>query len=87
MIFTPAKIFQIKKIHQKPPFGGRFFLLLILLLIISFPVESQLLTLQGHGSEVWSVAYSPDGKTLASDSYKTIKLWDLGFLPALYLMK
>src|SRR5258708_38703076 len=31
-----------------------------------------------HDGTVYSVAYSPDGKTLASGSYdKTIKLWDV----------
>ena len=35
-------------------------------------------TLQGHTNEVVSVAYSPDGKTLASASYDgTLKLWDV----------
>jgi len=35
-------------------------------------------TLQGHEGYVLSVAYSPDGKTLASGSWdKTIKLWDV----------
>ncbi len=35
-------------------------------------------TLKGHTNRVTSVAYSPDGKTLASGSYdKTIKLWDV----------
>jgi WD40 repeat protein len=35
-------------------------------------------TLKGHTSPVWSVAFSPDGKTLASGSWDgTIKLWDV----------
>src|SRR5258705_2632345 len=35
-------------------------------------------TLQGHTQAVVSVAYSPDGKTLASASYDgTLKLWDV----------
>ncbi len=35
-------------------------------------------TLKGHEHVVWSVAYSPDGKTLASASWDgTIKLWDV----------
>ncbi|MCC5666113.1 hypothetical protein LC653_19845 [Nostoc sp. CHAB 5784] len=34
--------------------------------------------LQGHDSDVWSVSFSPDGKTLASSSSDyTIKLWNL----------
>ncbi|NJM74339.1 MAG: hypothetical protein HC862_32210 [Scytonema sp. RU_4_4] len=35
-------------------------------------------TLEGHSSYVWSVAFSPDGKTIASGSWdNSIKLWDV----------
>lgn len=37
-------------------------------------------TLTGHSSDVESVAWSPDGKTLASSSDKTIMLWNVEML-------
>ena len=41
-------------------------------------IENLLQTLKGHSNWVWSVAYSPDGQTLASGSDDTtIKLWNV----------
>ena len=37
----------------------------------------ELLTLKGHTSTVWGVAFSPNGKSLGSGSWDhTVKIWD-----------
>ena len=41
------------------------------------PERRQLVTIEGHNDTVQALAFSPDGKTLATASYdKDIKLWD-----------
>ena len=40
-------------------------------------VSRQVFTLRGHGGEVISVAFSPDGKSIVSGSDdKLVKIWD-----------
>jgi WD40 repeat protein len=38
----------------------------------------ELLTLRGHETTVWCVAFSPDGKTIASTSNDATLLWETG---------
>src|SRR5687767_9057953 len=60
----------------------RYFLAssLAMLLVVSamccVRTRHELATLKGHDYTVFSVAFSPDGKTLASASWATVKLWD-----------
>ncbi len=42
---------------------------------LSFIKYDLIKTLTGHTHIVYSVSFSPDGKTIASGSYKEIKLW------------
>ncbi|MBN3870961.1 hypothetical protein [Nostoc sp. JL33] len=51
-------------------------------------IGGQIHTLQGHSNSVNSVAFSPNGKTLASGSNdNTIKLWDVGTGREIYTLQ
>ncbi|CAI7662679.1 unnamed protein product [Penicillium bialowiezense] len=71
LAFTPVQsIIRETFLHEKPR------LIEILPVAMEF-WNSNLQTLEGHSSSVQSVAFSPDGQTVASGSYdQTIKLWD-----------
>jgi hypothetical protein len=50
--------------------------------------EQEVARLPGHGSYVWSLAFSPDGETLISGSGDfTIRFWDTSPLAKRYLAR
>ncbi|MCD4782660.1 MAG: hypothetical protein K8T10_02395 [Candidatus Eremiobacteraeota bacterium] len=42
---------------------------------MSHPDKKCIITLEGYLNYVLSVAFSPDGKYIASGNYKEIKIW------------
>lgn len=55
--------------------------------VIDVAQKKSLLFLRGHTHEILSVAFSPNGKQLASSSFAEIRIWDLETKKAVHVLK